>query len=334
MTKCSWDASAKLAYEERRLATPLPYSTASVVGIDERPLAERIVKDTGFDQFAPNFGQAVRQRWHDHRGRLRRGGDARQVGGRGPVARGRRPGAGPPCLARWQPVAQQRRPHAVLGARADDQGAAPVGPEFALSEAQKASLQWEFERASRGQYDIELPEGNAPGGGKYRRMIVSGFDTFTLGALGTPNTGLRNGNPSGATALEMDGREITLDDGSVLHVESYILPVSYDPFHAGMQEDTLGPWFKAGPKRVDASITMSQGSANVFNLEQWNARYHGPRRATTASSIARLATGCRNMCCQSAPSPCRTPRRSRCRARAATPTRSPAGWATTPSAPG
>jgi hypothetical protein len=55
MAKCSWDASAKLAYEERRLATPLPYSTASVVGIDERPLADRIVKDTGFDQFAPNF---------------------------------------------------------------------------------------------------------------------------------------------------------------------------------------------------------------------------------------------------------------------------------------
>ncbi|MFS2053479.1 hypothetical protein ACEN8K_32025, partial [Variovorax sp. CT11-76] len=149
-------------------------------------------------------------------------------------------------------------------------------PDFALSDEQKKSLQWEFERSSRGQYDINLPEGNAPGGGKYRRMIMSGFDTFTLGAPGTPNTGLRNGNPSGATALEMDGREFTLDDGTVLHVESYILPVSYDPFHAGMQEDTLGPWFKPGPKRVDASITMSQGSANVFNLEQWNGRYHGP----------------------------------------------------------
>jgi hypothetical protein len=54
-----------------------------------------------------------------------------------------------------------------------------------------------------------------------------------------------------------------------------MLPVSYPPFHRGMQEDTLGPWFKEGPKRVDASISMSQGSANVFNLEQWNGRYHG-----------------------------------------------------------
>jgi len=277
MAKCSWDASAKLAYEERRLATPLPYSTASVVGIDERPLADRIVKDTGFDQFAPNFSAKLC------------GSDGRTsvAGYDAAVTLVKSEGA-----ALWRAAVDR-----VQGRRASPAGSqlpnsddrmlywARVqmtkvlrqwAPEFALSDAQKASLQWEFERASRGQYDIELPEGNAPSGGKYRRMIVSGFDTFTLGALGTPNTGLRNGNPSGATALEMDGREITLDDGSVLHVESYVLPVSYDPFHAGMQEDTLGPWFKAGPKRVDASITMSQGSANVFNLEQWNARYHGP----------------------------------------------------------
>ena len=148
-------------------------------------------------------------------------------------------------------------------------------PSFGLSAAQAAELQWQFERASRGQYDIDLPEGNAPGGGKYRRMVVSGFDVFTLGQPGTPNTGLRNGNPSGATALEMDGREFKLADGSVLRVEAYVLPVSYDPFNLGMQEDTLGPFFQPGPKRVDASISMSQGGANQFWLEQWNGRYHG-----------------------------------------------------------
>src|SRR3954447_25980684 len=139
-----------------------------------------------------------------------------------------------------------------------------------MTDAQRADLQWQLERSSRGQYDINLPEGNAPSGAKYRRMILSGFDTFTLGTPGTPNTGLRNGNPSGATALEMDGREFTLSDGTVLHVETYILPVSYDPFNAGMQEDTLGPYFKPGPKRVDASVTMSQGSANIYNVEAWN----------------------------------------------------------------
>jgi hypothetical protein len=107
-------------------------------------------------------------------------------------------------------------------------------------------------------------------------MIVSGFDVFTLGTPGGALTsGLRNGNPSGATALEMDGREYTLSDGSILHVESYVLPVSYPPFHRGMQEDTLGPWFKEGPKRVDASISMSQGGANQFWIEDWNGRFHG-----------------------------------------------------------
>ncbi|MFO6378175.1 hypothetical protein ACLBYN_37055, partial [Pseudomonas aeruginosa] len=89
------------------------------------------------------------------------------------------------------------------------------------------------------------------------------------------NTGLRNGNPSGATALALDGREFRLADGSLLRIEAYLLPVSYDPFNRGMQEDTLGPWFRPGPRRVDASITISQGGANQFWLEAWNGRFHG-----------------------------------------------------------
>ncbi|MDF5978196.1 hypothetical protein P4114_09165 [Pseudomonas aeruginosa] len=96
-----------------------------------------------------------------------------------------------------------------------------------------------------------------------------------LGTPGTANTGLRNGNPSGATALALDGREFRLADGSLLRIEAYLLPVSYDPFNRGMQEDTLGPWFRPGPRRVDASITISQGGANQFWLEAWNGRFHG-----------------------------------------------------------
>jgi len=274
---CGWDTGVQLAYEERRLTTPLPFTGANVVGTNEIPIAERIVKDTGFDQFAPQFA-------------------AKLCGSDGKT----------PVTSHQQAMALVNTEGAVLWRAAVDrvQGrrSSPTGsklpnsddrmlywtrvqmtkalrqwkPAFTITAQQQASLQWEFERSSRGQYDINLPEGNSPSGAKYRRMIVSGFDTFTLGIPGTANTGLRNGNPSGATALEMDGREFTLADGTVLRVESYILPVSYDPFNAGMQEDTLAPWFKPGPKRVDASITMSQGSANVFNLEQWNGRFHGP----------------------------------------------------------
>ncbi|MDF5880406.1 hypothetical protein P4204_34005 [Pseudomonas aeruginosa] len=66
-----------------------------------------------------------------------------------------------------------------------------------------------------------------------------------------------------------------LADGSLLRIEAYLLPVSYDPFNRGMQEDTLGPWFRPGPRRVDASVTISQGGANQFWLEAWNGRFHG-----------------------------------------------------------
>ncbi|MGT4706380.1 hypothetical protein PDB2_05739 [Pseudomonas aeruginosa] len=46
-----------------------------------------------------------------------------------------------------------------------------------------------------------------------------------------------------------------------------------------MQEDTLGPWFPPGPRRVDASITIIQGGANQFCLEAWNGRLHGSSAA-------------------------------------------------------
>ena len=274
---CAWDTTVTLAYEERRLTTPLPFSGANVVGTDATPLAERIVKDTGFDTFAPAFsaklcgsdGRTAVTSYAEAMTLVKSEGASLwraavdRVQGRRASPAGSTLPASDDRMLYWARVQMTK----VL--RQWD-------PEFALTATQEAALQWEFERSSRGQYDIALPAGNAPGAGKYRRMIVSGFDTFTLGTPGTPNTGLRNGNPSGATALEMDGREFPLPDGTVLRVESYILPVSYDPFHAGMQEDTLGPWFQPGPQRVDASITMSQGSANVFNLEQWNGRFHGP----------------------------------------------------------
>lgn len=48
---CGWDAGVELAYEEKRLETPLPYTGANVTTNDTTPFAERIVKATGFDQF-------------------------------------------------------------------------------------------------------------------------------------------------------------------------------------------------------------------------------------------------------------------------------------------
>ena len=274
---CSFDTPVALAYEEQRLTTPLPNTGANVVGTDTTPIADRIVKDTGFDTFTSDFSASL----------CASDGTTTITSYQGAVDLVKAKGA-----ALWRGAVdrvQGRRPSPATSKlpNSDDRMLywtrvqmtkvlRQWKPAFAMTPAQLTDLQLQFERSSRGQYDINLPAGEASQGRKYRRMILSGFDTFTLGTPGTPNTGLRNGNPSGATALEMDGREFTLSDGTVLHVEAYILPVSYDPFNLGMQEDTLGPWFKPGPMRVDASITISQGSANIFNLEQFNGRFHGP----------------------------------------------------------
>ncbi|KSE80823.1 hypothetical protein AO924_20890 [Pseudomonas aeruginosa] len=272
---CSWNREAALSYEERRLDTPLPFSGANVVTHDQTPLAERIVKGASFDGFEPAFAKRLCA-----------------ADGRTPVTsyakalklvteEGR---------ALWRAAVDRAQ-----GRRAIPAGALPASddrmlywtrlymtrtlrqwaPSFHLGKAQAQALQWRFERASRGQLDIDLPRRYAADGSRYRRMIISGFDVFTLGTPGTANTGLRNGNPSGATALALDGREFRLSDGSLLRIEAYLLPVSYDPFNRGMQEDTLGPWFRPGPRRVDASITISQGGANQFWLEAWNGRFHG-----------------------------------------------------------
>ena len=274
---CSVDTSVKLAYEELRLETALPYSGNNVIGTDTTPLADRILQATGFDQFAPDFAnvlcdenrrttiasfEAARTLVHKEGATLWKSAVDRVQG-------------------RWTSAATESLPNSddrmLYWARVKmTKALRQWRPDFTLSEAQKDELQWEFERASRGQYDINFPEGSSPDRAMYRRLIMSGFDVFTLGTPGTPNTGLRNGNPSGATALAMDGKQYTLPDGTILAVETYILPVSYDPFHKGMQEDTLGPYFRPGPQQVDASITMSQGGRNVFWLEQHNARFHGP----------------------------------------------------------
>ncbi|HEY4065542.1 MAG TPA: hypothetical protein VGM74_01490 [Burkholderiaceae bacterium] len=274
---CSWDTTVTLSYEEQRLQTPLPNTGANVVGTSATPIADRLVKDVGFDGFAtdlatqlcPASGQTTVVDYDSAIALLKTQGHAlwtaavdRVQGRRASPAGSTLPNSDdrPLYWARLQMTKALRQ----------------WKPAFAPTPAQQTAMQLQLERSSRGEDDIALPAGFAPSGAKYRRLILSGFDTFTLGTPGSPNTGLRNGNPSGATALSLDGKEFTLSDGSILHIETYLLPVNYDPFNLGMQEDTIGPWFKPGPQRVDASISMSQGSANIFNLEQWNGRFHGP----------------------------------------------------------
>ena len=99
-------------------------------------------------------------------------------------------------------------------------------PDFPLDDAQRAALENEFERASRGQYAIDFPEGAG-----HKRILVSGFDPFTLGTPGVhDNPNIRIGNPSGATILSLDGNTVALGDGTPADIRTFNLPVNYPPF--------------------------------------------------------------------------------------------------------
>lgn len=153
-------------------------------------------------------------------------------------------------------------------------------PGFALSTAERDELQYQLQRASRGQYDINFPEGPT-----FTRVVISATDAYGFPAPGANGTGLRNGSPSAAIALSLDGSRVKLPDGTTAVVEAYVLPVSYAPYISGMQEDTLGPLFQPGTRRADASITLGQGVGDQFWLEQWNGRFHGPTAGNDNTSL-------------------------------------------------
>lgn len=149
-------------------------------------------------------------------------------------------------------------------------------PAFRVSFAQRSALLTTFDRASRGMFDIRFPAGT-----RANRLIMSGFDPYTLDggdrgtAPGAAGNNIRHGNPSGAAALAMDGTRRVRRDGTVVYIEAYTLPVNFTEFTAGYLEDTVGPYMEPGPLQVQASVTVSQAGGEQFNLEQWNARYHG-----------------------------------------------------------
>lgn len=257
--KCAMDTSVAASYEEQRLPNKLSAS-------DAKSFSQQLLAASGFDKFGPAFAlklckdglagassydEAVvllkaegQQLWQAAVDRVQ----GRKVEGTLPQSDDR--------MLYWARLTM------TLALR-------QWKPDFALDDAQRAALENAFERASRGQYAIDFPEGAG-----YKRVLVSGFDPFTLGTPGRDgNLSIRIGNPSGATILSLDGNTVALADGTTAVIRTFILPVNYGPFMDGMQEDTLGPWFKAGSKRADVSITVSQGRSS-FDLEHFNSRYH------------------------------------------------------------
>lgn len=132
-------------------------------------------------------------------------------------------------------------------------------PGFGVSDAQRASLLDALERTSRGQTAVRYPPGKV-----VKRILVTGFDPFTL------DRDIRISNPSGATALALDGTVIETADGPA-RVETVVFPVRWQDFAEGTVERTLRPYLK----KVDLFATVSQGRVGRFDVERTNGAWRG-----------------------------------------------------------
>ncbi|MFF7307250.1 pyroglutamyl peptidase [Streptomyces sp. NPDC008137] len=132
-------------------------------------------------------------------------------------------------------------------------------PVFGLTDQQRAALLDELERTSRGQNAIRYPHGKG-----LKRILLTGFDPFTL------DRDIRISNPSGATALALDGTVIETADGPA-RIETAVFPVRWQDFTEGTVERTLRPYL---PK-VDLFTTVSQGRVGKFDIERTNGAWRG-----------------------------------------------------------
>ncbi|MFH9548475.1 pyroglutamyl peptidase [Streptomyces sp. NPDC017435] len=133
-------------------------------------------------------------------------------------------------------------------------------PAFTMTDGQRAALLDTLERTSRGQTDIRHPR-HADG---LKRVLVTGFDPFTL------DRDIRISNPSGATALALDGTMIRTANGPA-RVETTVFPVRWRDFADNTVERALRPYLP----HVDLFTTVSQGRVGRFDVERTNGAWRG-----------------------------------------------------------
>ncbi|KKZ69857.1 pyroglutamyl peptidase [Streptomyces showdoensis] len=133
-------------------------------------------------------------------------------------------------------------------------------PRFGVTEEGRARLLDRLERSSRGQDSIRYPAGRG-----VKRILLTGFDPFTL------DRDVRISNPSGATALALDGTWLRTADGSLARVETAVFPVRWEDFADGTVERTLRPHLP----EVDLFTTVSQGRPGRFDIERTNGAWRG-----------------------------------------------------------
>lgn len=222
----------------------------------EEPASDQLLRAGGFDRFADRFDS-----------RLCRAGDlaaAERLAARHGTrlwrtavdrAQGRRPGLGSIDAYDDRPLYWAH----LRATRALRQWA-PGAVE--LTSTQRAGLVDAFVDSARGLTSTRFPRGRA-----VTRVLVSGFDPYRL------EDEPRRSNPSGVTALQLDGLRFRTPDGPVA-VETVVFPVTWSGFDGGIVEDAFGPHLRAGSRqRADLITTISQGSS--FAIEQWAGRWRG-----------------------------------------------------------
>ncbi|MCX4822866.1 pyroglutamyl peptidase [Streptomyces sp. NBC_01142] len=218
----------------------------------DKAVPQEILRRSGFDTVAPQFTRALagarsygqaEQAVVRHGARLwDRAVDRAQ--GRGPV-RGdlSRDDDRPLYWARLSLTSELRR----------------WEPEFGLSGDARVRLLERLESASRGQDSMDFPAGKG-----VRRIVMTGFDPFTL------DRDIRISNPSGATALALDGTWIRTADGPA-RIETAVFPVRWQDFADGTVERALG---RQLPK-ADLFTTVSQGRVGRIDIERFNGAWRG-----------------------------------------------------------
>lgn len=251
---------AGLAAPTTATAAP-PAGTAPAPTVEERRLdgevPGEILRRSGFAAVTPAFARKL--------GRADSYGEARAVVAREGAALWRRAvdrvqGRGP---ARGDLSRDDDRP--LYWARlAMTRELRTWEPGFGLGERQRAALLAELERTSRGQADLRLPRGGHDRGTGVKRVLLTGFDPFTL------DRDIRISNPSGAVALALDGTVIDTPDGPA-RVETAVFPVRWADFAEGTVERALRPYLP----RVDLFATVSQGRVGRFDVERTNGAWRG-----------------------------------------------------------
>ncbi|MFG3345198.1 pyroglutamyl peptidase [Streptomyces sp. NPDC048018] len=233
-------------------ATAAPAVTAEEARLD-RAVPQEILRRSGFDSLAPEFTAALsgartfpqaERTVARHGSRLwSRAVDRAQ--GRGPAGGDLSRDDDRPLY--WARLALTRELRSWR-------------PGFGLGEEGRARLLDRLERSSRGQDAIRFPAGKG-----VKRILLTGFDPFTL------DRDTRISNPSGATALALDGTWLRTADGSLARVETAVFPVRWQDFADGTVERTLAPHLP----EVDLFTTVSQGRPGRFDVERTNGAWRG-----------------------------------------------------------